>query len=179
MKRKASASGRDEVAGSSVDGNSRGRIGDENELHNGEDVSTALEDMATLLSLLACSLCTRQVELPVTLLCKHTLCAHHVERDNQLRLAPCPLPACVPVFSPSPSPNIPSTSRVTCIPASLMPPDAAPATCTTIGLQTDVTTSKVAAIVRRHAAGETSTGTSTGPYSSGDSTDAKTATDER
>ncbi|KZV65677.1 LON-domain-containing protein [Peniophora sp. CONT] len=125
--------------------------------------------MAALLELFACALCARQLELPVTLLCGHTLCARHVEQDGQLRLAPCPLSTCASISS---SPNIPSTSRVTYIPAP--PEDAAPAPLASIDLHTDVTVSKVAALVRRRA-----TIAPTNPHTSGDSTDAESESDVR
>ena len=166
MKRKLSANDRDERR-------ARARIGEERELNNNNDVSNehCPDDMAALLSLLACPLCAQQVESPVTLLCGHTLCAHHVEQDGQLRLAPCPVPTCTVLSSDSASPEIPSTSRVKYIPAPLPSPDAAPAPApfASIGRRTDITASKIAAIVRRHATEDT-----VSPYSSGDSTDAET-----
>jgi hypothetical protein len=125
-----------------------------------------------LLPLLSCPLCPPPSTLtaPVTLFCGHTVCAKHVSvpvpmnipSSSQsrpdfpvrlLRLTPCPLNGCTASpATPTPPPNIPSSSRVTFYYSAggLQQDHDAAAFATIPGSRTDTTINKVAFIIHRH-----------------------------
>ncbi|KAG6854766.1 hypothetical protein C0991_001193 [Blastosporella zonata] len=100
----------------------------------------------SILPLLICSLCNRQLEAPTTLHCGHTVCIVHLHPP----LHHCPVPRCTPNTT-APPPNIPSSSTVAFYPAPATehhpPPDntAQPITVPRI----DVTVTKVLDLVSR------------------------------
>ena len=114
-----------------------------------------------LVPLFHCPVCPSPSPLiaPVTLFCGHSVCARHVQVSSsspssppRLRLSPCPLSSCtVSPSNPPPSPNIPSSSRVTFYPASGVAVDRDAAAFATIPhSRTDITINKLASIAHRH-----------------------------
>jgi hypothetical protein len=127
------------------------------------------------LPLLTCPLCPSSSTLtaPVTLFCGHTVCAKHVSvpvPDNfpssssqpqphphrpvrLLRLTPCPLDGCtISPSTPTPPPNIPSSSRVTFYYSAVghqSDRDAA-AFATISDSRTDTTINKLAVMIHRY-----------------------------
>jgi hypothetical protein len=107
--------------------------------------------------MLCCPCCppgARLVE-PVTLRCGHTVCAVHLRPSNESHPRPttptCPLPTCQPTArdrNNTLQPRIPRSSSVVYIPARIdEDEDAAAATTLVPTVRTDVTVSKVLAVV--------------------------------
>lgn len=114
-----------------------------------------------LLPLLSCPLCAVNngskpfplLRNPFTLHCGHTVCSSHLPTLDPTQH--CPLPICSSAANTNAAhPNIPSSSRVTYLPAPPLPPSSRQTTATHIDQfeqRVDITVSKLIELVSRHS----------------------------